>query len=216
MAQYDLTIIYIPREDNTIADTLSRLPNSVNDLPLPPAAAMLSVQTDPILLQSILDGYKSDLFCSKLANAKKSIDGIHCKTGLLYIGERLVIPHVGSLHEDLFRLAHDSLGHFGFEKSYAALCDAYYWPNMQHDLLEAYIPACTDCQRNKGHTSKPPGPLHPLPIPDASRDSIALDFIGPCPMDDGFDCIVTITDRLGSDIGIAPTRITITAKRFDA
>jgi hypothetical protein len=87
---------------------------------------------------------------------------------------------------------------------------------MHRNLLEAYIPACTDCQQNKGRTSKPPGPLHPLSIPDARGDSIAIDFIGPCPMDDGFDCIVTITDHLGSDIRIAPTHTTITAERFAA
>jgi hypothetical protein len=35
-------------------------------------------------------------------------------------------------------------------------------------------------------------------------------------MDDGFDAIVTITDRLGSDIRIAPTHMNITAERFTA
>jgi hypothetical protein len=54
MVQYDLSIIYIPGEDNSVADVLSRLPNSVDDLPPAPAAALLSVQTDPMLLQSIL------------------------------------------------------------------------------------------------------------------------------------------------------------------
>jgi len=58
--------------------------------------------------------------------------------------------------------------------------------------------------------------MHPLPIPDRRGDSIAIDFIGPCPTDQGFDGIVTITDRLGADIRIAATHMDITAERFAA
>ncbi len=32
-----------------------------------------------------------------------------------------------------------------------------------------------------------------------------MDFIGPLPKDKGFDCILTITDCLGSDIRLIPT-----------
>jgi Integrase zinc binding domain len=175
---------------------------------------MLTVATDPSLLETIIAGYDSDPFCLKIKIADKLFKGIKWKGGLLYIGNRLVIPWVGSLREDLFRLAHNSLGHFGFEKSYVFLRDAYYWPNMCKDLQEAYLPACVDCQRNKDPTLKLTGPLHPLPIPDQRGDSIAIDFIGPCPTDDGFDGIVTITDCLGADIHIAPTHMDITAECF--
>jgi hypothetical protein len=65
---------------------------------------------------------------------------------------------------------------------------------MQCDLESAYIPACTECQQNKSQTTKPVGPLHPLPIPDKCCDSVAIDFIGPLPPDEGFDSIVTFTD----------------------
>ena len=87
---------------------------------------------------------------------------------------------------------------------------------MRWDLEEAYIPACVDCQCNKSCTKKPSGPLHPLPIPDTRGDSIAINFIGPLPIDNGFDCIITITDCLGADIWIAPTHVDITAERFSA
>jgi hypothetical protein len=87
---------------------------------------------------------------------------------------------------------------------------------MRQDLLKAYIPSCVDCQCNKDTTSKPTDPLHPLPIPDQRGDSIAIDFIGPLPIDDGFDSIVTITNRLGSDICIAATHTNITTEHFAA
>jgi hypothetical protein len=41
-----------------------------------------------------------------------------------------------------------------------------------------------------------------------------MDFIGPLPTDKGYNCILTITDRLGSDIQIVPTKTTITAKEL--
>ena len=45
-------------------------------------------------------------------------------------------------------------------------------------------------------------------------ESIAMDFIGPLPEDEGSDCILTITDRLGSDIQIVATRTDITAEEL--
>jgi hypothetical protein len=89
----------------------------VDDLESLPTAATLSIQTDPTLLQTILSGYETDPFCKKLAACAGSTLGVSLRNGLLYVGDRLVIPHTGSLHEDLFRLTHDNLGHFGFDKS---------------------------------------------------------------------------------------------------
>ncbi|OJA16295.1 hypothetical protein AZE42_09403 [Rhizopogon vesiculosus] len=48
---------------------------------------------------------------------------------------------------------------------------------MHKDLQEAYIPSCNECQRNKSPMTRPVGPLHPLPIPDACGDSVTVDFI---------------------------------------
>jgi hypothetical protein len=120
--------------------------------------------------------------------------------GLWYISGRLLIPRVGNLRELLFHAARNDLGHLGVDKLYASLRDAYYWPNMRRDLEEAYIPSCADCLRNKSRTTCPAGPLHPLPVPDQRGTDIAMDFIGPLPTDNNFDCLLTITDRLGSDI----------------
>jgi hypothetical protein len=87
---------------------------------------------------------------------------------------------------------------------------------MWQDLQAAYLPMCTDSLWNKNQTTKPAGPLHPLHIPNACSNSIAIDFIGPLPLDEGFDCIVTVMDRQGADIHIAATHMDITAKHFVA
>ena len=114
----------------------------------------------------------------------------------------------------LFRIAHDCSGHFGAPKTYKTLRASFYWPNMRRDLENAYIPSCADCQRNKSRTTKPVGPLHPLPIPDQRCDSVAIDFIGPLPPDEGFNSIVTFTDRSGSDFHIIPTKTTLMAEEL--
>lgn len=254
-------------EDNTVADTLSRLPVTVSDdsrtassvalgaFELPdddlisncinsvldskgfsplssahalaeldppetvltggvPVAATFHVTSDPAILQQIRTGYTEDNWSKSLASAARGMKGITCVDGLWYLGSRLCIPRTGNIRETLFCLAHDTLGHFGFDKTYASLRDAYYWPKMHRDLEEAYIPGCRDCQRNKSSTRKPAGPLHPLPIPDQRGDSVAIDFIGPLPDDAGFNSIVTMTCRMGSDIQIVPSRINISAPDF--
>jgi hypothetical protein len=216
LAHYDHRIIYIKGEDNTVADAMSHLPDSVDDAPPVPATSLLTVGSDPALLNSIMLGYKSNPFCNKLLQSAGSVPGISVCDGLIYVGNRLVIPRAGALHEDLFQLTHDNLGHFGFDKSYTSLRDAYYWPHMRRDLQEAYIPACVQCQRNKSRTTKPVGPLHPLPVPDGQGDSIAIDFVGPLPMDEGYDCIVTIINRLGADVCIASMHADITVEWFAA
>jgi reverse transcriptase-like protein/integrase-like protein/chromodomain-containing protein len=178
------------------------------------SGSSLSISTDESLLQQIRAGYEHDPFVSSLRAAAPGMKNIIHRDGFWFIGQRLVIPKVTAIREALFELAHDSLGHFGTDKSYAALRNAYYWPNMRKELENSYVPSCTECQRNKSSTAKPIGPLHPLPIPEQRGDSVAIDFIGPLPKDGDFDSIVTFTDRLGSDIQIVPTHFNLTAERL--
>lgn len=220
LSQYECTISYIKGEDNTVADALSRLPAETfaDEVHVEPhvtwgthtVCAVLRVATDASVLAGIIEGYKSDTFCLKLRDA--GMKNVRLINGLWYIGERLVIPRVGNLRENLFRLAHDDMGHFGADKSYATLRDTYYWPNMCRDLEESYVPACDECQRNKSRTTRKAGPLHPLPIPDSRGSSVGIDFIGPLPLDEGHDCITTMTCRAGSDIRIIPCSIRMDAE----
>ena len=211
MSQYNLTITYIRSEENTITDALSRLPpncfsseNSVN--------AVLRITANCDILEQIKAGYLEDEFCKWVALT--SMKGWSQINGLWYIGDHLLIPHVTDIRENLFKLAHDTLGHFGANKSYVSLHNAYYWPNMRTDLEQAYIPVCTDCLRNKSPMACPAGPLHLLPVPDRRGASIAMDFIGLLPLDSKYDCILSITDQLGSDIRMVPTRTNLTAEEL--
>jgi hypothetical protein len=226
LADFDYDIIYIRGDENTAADALSRMPDATPSplfaacalahtrSPSPqPVAATLDITADETLLNDIITGYQDDDFAQQLTkdiNAG-SIEGAHNDNGLLYVGRRLLIPAIPRIRELFYNLAHDTLGHFGFNKSYEALRDSYYWPNMRRDLEHAYIPSCSPCQRNKSRTTKPTGPLHPLPVPDARFEAVALDFVGPLPEEGGKDTILTMTDLLGAEVRLAPVHSTATA-----
>ena len=213
LAEYDFNIRYVRGEDNTVADALSRMPEE-GEGEFQVTAAVLTVTTDPKISEDIRTGYTSDPFCQRILNNQTSFPNVKIDDGLIYIGSRLVVPRTGTIREDLFRMAHDTLGHFGVDKTYTNLRSAYYWPRMRAELEGAYIRGCDACQRNKGSTKKPTGPLHPLPVPEERGDSVAIDFIGPLPEDEGYDAIVTMTDRTGADIRVVPTRTDLPAEDF--
>ena len=76
-----MQIVYIPGEDNTVADALYRVPDgafpgesietSTGTFTIPGSSvnAVLSITTDPSVLHMIQDGYLNDDFCKK-----KSLD----------------------------------------------------------------------------------------------------------------------------------------------
>ena len=220
LLQYNTPINYIPGENSCVADALSCLPNpslftvtSIFDS-TKNCLTISKLKLDTEILNAIKSGYATDPFVNKLTSVSTSMDFIQQNNGFWFIKDRLIIPDVKHVHEALFHLAHNSMGHFRTGKSLASLKDSFYWPNMRCDLELAYIPSCANCQRNKSTTSKPIGPLHPLPIPDACCDSVAIDFIRPLPLDNGFDTIITFTDRLGSDIQIVPSNLLLTAEQL--
>jgi hypothetical protein len=199
-----------PRE--ALLDTVAAL---VNANPVPVGQKCRTrVSVDDDMISRIRSGYKADPWCQKLISASRGMPEVRLKDGLWFIGDRLIVPASCGVREDIFILAHDTLGHFGFFKTYESIRNSYYWPGMRSDLENGYIPGCIDCQRNKSTTSRPCGPLHPLPIPDGRCDSVAMDFIGPLPEDEGFNCILSITDRLNSDAQAIATRTDLTAEQL--
>lgn len=124
LAHYDLTISYLKGEENTGADALSRLRVDNDNEPLITAALTTSVsqiELDKTFLKEIVNGYVDDPFCKKLTALVGSLPGLTERDGLLFVAGCLVIPRVTPLREQLFHLAHDASGHFGSDKTYAAL-----------------------------------------------------------------------------------------------
>ena len=90
-----------------------------------------------------------------------------------------VVPK--SLRKTLLSEYHDSLiggGHQGFDRTYEAIKNKYYWPRMYEDIRE-YQKSCLKCQKASNHMKKPP-PLHPLPVSGLFQ-RWHMDFLGPLP-----------------------------------
>ena len=51
-------------------------------------------------------------------------------------------------------------------------------------------------------------------MPDGCGESVAIDFVGQLPKDEGFDCIATMTCHLGSNICLIPCRTDISTEDF--
>jgi len=146
LAEYDFDIRYVKGGENTVVDALSRMPVNGND-EVGLTAATMAVLVDTQLSNDIRAGYETDAFCQRILKNRDSFPAIKVVDGLIYIGSRLVVPRVGSIREQLFQMAHDALGHFGADKTYATLQSAYYWPRMRTELEGAYIPGCDECQQ---------------------------------------------------------------------
>ena len=98
-----MTIIYIPGEDNSIADALSQIPEgvfpgeSVDKIAspfshaTPGVHATLSITADPSVLETIQNSYENE-FCKKVILSAPSTAGVSTSNGLWYIGDHLLIP----------------------------------------------------------------------------------------------------------------------------
>jgi integrase-like protein len=172
LSQYEATICYLLGNKNTVTNTLSHLP----DTTIPTIATLLVAPNGTIsnscfalkdaLLNEIKIGYESDPFTEKLTAAAHGMHNVRKENEFWFVNNQLFIPKVPHICESLFRITHDAMGHFGTDKSYSSLRDAFYWPGMHHNLETAYVPTCPDCQQNKASTTHPCSPLHPLPVPD--------------------------------------------------
>lgn len=144
MSQYNLDIHYIKGELNEAADALSRRTDTAGFDQV--CAAVLSIGADESIWKRIIGGYALDPWCKKLTGLVGSLPSLtRDNEGLYFISNRLIVPRVDNLREELFHAVHDAAGHFGADKSYGLLCGSYYWPHMRKDLMDAYIPSCTEC-----------------------------------------------------------------------
>ena len=69
-------------------------------------------------------------------------DELHMAEGLLFLGERLVIP--ASERQHTLNSIHE--GHLGIEKCKARACSCVYWPRMTKDI-EDKVKMCGICNK---------------------------------------------------------------------
>lgn len=184
ISQFSSEIVYIPGEENVVADALSRT-----------HADAISTQD---ILQEIVEAQKSDseletlmdnsdsTFTLQLMKFPEFAIWAETSTGR----HRPFVPE--HLRRRIFSLLHN-LAHPGVKASRRLVNERYFWPGMQKDIGD-WTKACTACQRAKvqKHTRTP---VTQIPVPRVRFSHIHMDLVGPLPSSQGFSYLLTIVDR---------------------
>jgi hypothetical protein len=73
------------------------------------------------------------------------------------------------------------------------------------------VRACSNCSRNNTSRLRYQGTLKPLPLPIQRWREISVDFVGPLPEIDGYNCIMVVVDRLSKERHYIPCHTTLKA-----
>jgi transposase InsO family protein len=121
-------------------------------------------------------------------------------------GDRVCLPATSV--KDALYVAHDALGHFGFEKTYDRVAATYYRPGLS-SLVKQYVQFCPKCLKNKTSRSKKQGELMSIDAPSAVEPSafrsINMDLIVNLPPSGGYDAILVVVDRCTKTAIFVPT-----------
>ena len=171
------------------------------------------------LIDEIKAAQKGDKGMARIRE-KQKIGQAMCFTeddqGVLWFGNRLVVPRVEALRKKILDEAHDSLLsiHPGSTKMYQDLKPRFWWTRMKREIAR-YVSECDVCRRVKAEHLKPAGTLQPLPIPSWKWEEIGMDFITGLPKTShGYDSIWVIVDRLTKSAHFLPVKTTFTAKQY--
>lgn len=125
---------------------------------------------------------------------------------------RLCIP--SSMEGEVFKLAHDEMGHPGYTRTHERLTSNLYIFGMASKLHE-FIRHCPHCQLNQTPRHKPYGSLQPILTPSKPFHTITIDFIlalPPTRLPEEFDCAMSVTDKFSKAVTFLPGKTTWGAK----
>jgi hypothetical protein len=127
------------------------------------------------------------------------------RDGLLYHGDRVVVPNDRALRVRLLSEAHDpsSSGHTGVAATTDRLSQRVYWAGMA-SAVHDYVVSCDSCQRNKVEQRRTAGLLRPPPVPDEPGYAINIDFVFGLPRTQrGHTGYLSMTCRLSNWLQVA-------------
>ena len=190
ISQFTSDIRHVSGSNNTVADTLSRLPiNAIHTTESGPVVdfrVMAAAQEeDPGVLKSLAD---SSLELQQVPLALS--DGLTLLCDVSTGVQRPVVP------ENFRRLIFDtlhSLSHPGIRATQRLVTKHFVWPGINADVRR-WARSCLQCQRAKVHRHhrSPPGTFS---TPDARFDQVHIDLVGPLPPSRGFTYLLTCVDR---------------------
>ena len=177
------------------------------------------VSVRPLLATRIRDSQSQDPFLEKKrkdVRDGKSDDFCIVNDGTLLYKQRLCVPNVEGLKEEILDEAHNSIYtmHPGSTKMYRDLKEHYWWNNMKKEIAD-FVARCLICQQVKVEHQKPAGLLQPLPIPEWKWDHVTMDFVVGLPRSQkGSDSIWVVVDRLTKSAHFLAVKTTYTVDRY--
>ena len=136
--------------------------------------------------------------------------------GLIYykdveFGLRLCVPQ--PLVGEVFNLAHDKLGHQGYDRTHQRLTEGLYIYNLAKQL-HAYIQHYHQCQLRQTPRHQVHGSLQPILTPPRPFHTISIDFILALPLSrpEKYDCVMSVSDKFSKAITLIPGNIAASGK----
>ena len=171
-------------------------------------------------LESVRVGYANDPLFVKIRDNPDQFSRFRWQDELLYMDQAdglavLCIPRAThksqKLAEIIIDQAHHTIGHAGSERTNKYIHKFYWWSTLSKDVSK-FCETCGTCQATKPSTQRPPGLLHPLPVPSRPWESIGMDFIGPLPPSpEGYNFIWVIIDQFSSMVHLIALKTSATA-----
>ena len=234
LQRFRLDVRYKPGKSNIVPDALSRLASRECRSGSDESLDALTVRCFPVSLvevstafrQRLLEGYQEPRW-SRVLQMIKNNEALGENAAklpyrivdeLLYFdddekGLRLCIP--SAMEGEVFKLAHDEMGHPGYARTHERLTGNLYIFNLTTKLHE-FIRHCPHCQLNQTPRHKPYGSLQPIFSPAKPFHTLTIDFILALPQShpDGYDCTMSVTDKFSKAITFLPGKTTFGAEQW--
>ena len=117
--------------------------------------------------------------------------------GIVTFNNQIYVPINKKLRRDIMIAHHNGIlaGHRGQHATVDLVKKAYWWPGMRGDI-SSYVAACPVCMRAKPQSKALATTLSPHDAPPEPWHTISLDLVGPLPLSNGYDTVLTIVNKL--------------------
>ena len=117
---------------------------------------------------------------------------------------------------EVLQLTHDEIKHLGFHRTYERVTESLYICKL-YTTLQEFIRHCPDCQTMASPQHSPYRSLQPIATPAVPHYTITIDFVVALPQSpppDGFDSVMSVTDKFSKRIALIPGKTMHTAGQW--